>query len=534
MKRVLSSLLAIIVAFCSLSNVTVFADAKYDASLKAHQIIDEILQNNVDPSYHLDNYSFSKSQAKELKSVAKKAVNGCTTNYEKIRAVTKFVAESIYYDFDYIEGREESTFYNPYEVWKKKRTVCDGYAKLTKTLLNYNNIPCMYVLGDDHAYNIAYDSDNKRWIYLDSTWCSYNRYINGEYDGDYWDEWCFDINLDVLSQMSNHEIYYLDGIVVDDIQYCLSTFGVEKWTNYNEWFIRVVGFVGDKAAVKDATIASRIGGIPVRYIDDCAFSNCTKLASITIPKGVKSIGVEAFLGCTSLRSVTIPTSVKYIFWGAFVDCNKLADVYYAGSVSKWLKIEIDECNETLTNADIHFGVAEKPTTPKLKSISNKSSGVKISWNKVLGAETYKVYRKTKGGDWECLGSTSKTRYTDKKAKSGTKYYYSIRAKNEAGNSSRSKSLSIKYLAVPTLKTPTSTRKGVSLKWTKTRGAEGYIIYRKTGSGKYQKLKTEEGVSNLSYVDKSANKGKKYTYKIKAYCGKTYSAYSDTKTIKDKY
>ena len=67
-----------------------------------------------------------------------------------------------------------------------------------------------------------------------------------------------------------------------------------------------------------------------------------------------------------------------------------------------------------------------------------------------------------------------------------------------------------------MKTPSSSSKGIALKWTKTTGAEGYIIYRKTGTGSYTKLKPEKGVSNLAYRDKSAKKGKKYTYKVKAY------------------
>ena len=179
-------------------------------------------------------------------------------------------------------------------------------------------------------------------------------------------------------------------------------------------------------------------------------------------------------------------------------------------------------------------VPTKCSKPKLKSISNTSSGVKITWGKVSGADTYRVYRKTKNGSWKYLGSTSKTGYTDKTAKSGTKYYYAVRARNEAGNSSLSSSLSKYYLSDPTLKTPKSTKSGISLKWTKVTGAQGYIIYRKTGSGSYKKLKTEKGVSNLSYVDKSAKKGKKYTYKVKAYYSKTSSAYSNTKSITDKY
>ncbi len=93
---------------------------------------------------------------------------------------------------------------------------------------------------------------------------------------------------------------------------------------------------------------------------------------------------------------------------------------------------------------------------------------------------------------------------------------------------------IKCLADPTLKVPTSSRSGITLKWTKTTGASGYVIYRKAGNGSWKKLITEKGVSNLSYVDKTARKGTTYTYKVRAYYGSTYSAYSNTRQIKDKY
>ncbi len=204
-----------------------------------------------------------------------------------------------------------------------------------------------------------------------------------------------------------------------------------------------------------------------------------------------------------------------------------ATVYEVGSKHK----ECTECGEVLETATIKQLKCSKPT---LKTISNTSSGVKIAWGKVSGADTYRVYRKTKNGDWKYLGSTSKTYYTDKTAKSGTKYYYAIRARNEAGNSSISSSLSKYYLADPTLKTAKSTKTGVSLKWSKVTGASGYVVYRKTGDGSYKKLTTVKGNSKVTYVDKSAKKGKKYTYKVKAYYSKTYSAYSNTKTIKDKY
>ncbi len=172
--------------------------------------------------------------------------------------------------------------------------------------------------------------------------------------------------------------------------------------------------------------------------------------------------------------------------------------------------------------------------PPLKSIDNTEFGVLIKWDKVRGREEYNVYRKVKGGSYSKIGTTKNTYYTDKKAKSGKKYYYIVKAVKGSVSSASSSAKSIYHLADPTLKIPSSTKSGVKLTWTKVTGAEGYMVYRKTGSGSYTKIKTEKGVSNLSYTDASAKKGKKYTYKIKAYKNSTCSAYSNAKAITDKY
>ncbi len=188
------------------------------------------------------------------------------------------------------------------------------------------------------------------------------------------------------------------------------------------------------------------------------------------------------------------------------------------------------------DADYRFMVSEYLATPKLTKIANTTTGVKVTWGKVTGATSYVVYRKTGSGSWKRIADGIKnTYYTDKTAKSGTTYKYTVRAQKGSLLSGYVKNgISIKCLADPTLKVPTSSRSGITLKWTKTAGASGYVIYRKAGNGSWKKLVTEKGVSNLSYIDKSARKGTTYTYKIRAYYSKTYSAYSNTRQIKDKY
>ena len=82
-------------------------------------------------------------------------------------------------------------------------------------------------------------------------------------------------------------------------------------------------------------------------------------------------------------------------------------------------------------------------------------------------------------------------------------------------------------------------KTVTLTWKKISGADGYEIYRRTGSsGSYTKIKTVTGGSTLTYKNTGLSIGKKYYYKVRAYRildnGKTiYSSYSSIKSVKVK-
>lgn len=64
----------------------------------------------------------------------------------------------------------------------------------------------------------------------------------------------------------------------------------------------------------------------VKGIDNNAFSNCTKLTSVTIPNSVESIGSKAFYNCTGLGSLTIPKSVTSIGTDAFNGVNNVVNM----------------------------------------------------------------------------------------------------------------------------------------------------------------------------------------------------------------
>ena len=92
----------------------------------------------------------------------------------------------------------------------------------------------------------------------------------------------------------------------------------------------------------------------VTSIGEYTFYNCTSLTSVTIPDSVTSIGDSAFDGCVTLTSVTIPDSVTRIGGYAFSGCESLTNVYFTGTEEAWNGITIDDGNDALKNANIHY------------------------------------------------------------------------------------------------------------------------------------------------------------------------------------
>ena len=173
--------------------------------------------------------------------------------------------------------------------------------------------------------------------------------------------------------------------------------------------------------------------------------------------------------------------------------------------------------------------------PELKSIANAADGVKVTWGKVTGATKYAVYRRTAATDWKKIATVKGTSYVDKNVKSGTGYIYVVRASDGSTLSSYDgNGINIVFVGAPKLSSATSTKSGIVLKWSKVAKADGYIVYRKTSGGEYERIAKVKGNATVSYKDKSAKKGVKYTYVVKAYDGSTKSYKSNAKTLKDKY
>ncbi len=217
---------------------------------------------------------------------------------------------------------------------------------------------------------------------------------------------------------------------------------------------------------------------------------------------------------------------------SYIDSSAKADKKYYYAISA-----VDGKSESCATKSSLDKIRKSVTYSAELIVANTTdTDIKVSWNKVSGAKKYEVYRKA-GSEkkWKKLTTTSKTSYTDKKVKNGTTYKYMVKAINSKSKTvSSSESTTIRCISAPKLSSVKSAKSGITFKWKKVSGASGYYVYRKTGSGDYEKIATVKGGSKVSYRDKKAKKGKTYRYTVKAYYKSYSSAYRSGLKIKDKY
>ena len=92
----------------------------------------------------------------------------------------------------------------------------------------------------------------------------------------------------------------------------------------------------------------------VKTLGEGVFSGCAALKEVKIPGEVTVIPKNAFSGCTALESVSIPASVTAIKEAAFDRCTALKNVTFLGKDDEWSRVTIDGSNEALKDARKSF------------------------------------------------------------------------------------------------------------------------------------------------------------------------------------
>ena len=258
-----------------------------------------------------------------------------------------------------------------------------------------------------------------------------------------------------------------------------------------------------------------------------------KLSKVTVKTAVSSTGIK--ISWTSEKNASgyyiyrksgkgQYALLKKVTWAntlAFNDTKVTSGVIYTYKVQAYKGTVVGAGTEA---SRCFVGTAKAKT-------ANESTGIKLSWNKVGGARSYKIYKRIGTGKYTCIKTASSTTFTylDKAVKAGTIYTYAVKPYigRTAGTYVASKYVCLR----PVTAKVSAARNGVTVRWRKTAGATSYRVYRKMAGGKYALVKKIGGANALSWTDTNTAKGKTYYYYVRAFKGNYYSAASKAVNVK---
>ena len=102
--------------------------------------------------------------------------------------------------------------------------------------------------------------------------------------------------------------------------------------------------IGEKAFTDCSRLTSLTLPVGITSIGYDAFAYCSGLTSLTLPAGITSIDKYAFSGCSRLTSLTLPAGITSIGEFAFSYCSGLTSIYvYAEKVPRIGRYAFEGC-----------------------------------------------------------------------------------------------------------------------------------------------------------------------------------------------
>lgn len=158
----------------------------------------------------------------EIQRISDEICTGLKDDYDKLRAISRWVSANIYYDYPaYDRGVPDETLSLKYML-DKRSSVCGGYSNMTSALCAAQGIKCWNVHGSvltgGRSFAFSNDGEYHEWnfaeiggriIWVDSGWNSYC-YLrrNGVYDNGGIGYRYFDISGEYLAV--NHKASYAE------------------------------------------------------------------------------------------------------------------------------------------------------------------------------------------------------------------------------------------------------------------------------------------------------------------------------------
>ncbi len=187
-----------------------------------------------------------------------------------------------------------------------------------------------------------------------------------------------------------------------------------------------------------------------------------------------------------------------------------------------------------------YTIAPKATSKITAAQSTKA--IKLTWNKVTGADGYRVYQyNAKTKKWDSIKTTTSTSFKVEKLKAGTVYKFKIKAYKKDDGTIWGKATDT-FTTATKCKTPsitklTTTKGKAVFTWSDVSGESGYQVYYSTKKDSGFKRVATYKADVIKGSKSKLTVGKTYYFKVRAYTktasGTVYSDWSAVKSIKIK-
>ena len=508
------------------------------------------------------------------------------TTYQKVEAIYDWITEKVRYDYSHLNNNSYLLQFTAYAAVRNRTAVCQGYANLLYRLANDAGIDCRIITGGNHAWNIIQMNDGKYYC-MDATWDegknSYSYFLKGlpefsrthtpqtdSYNTPYWTSYVSkmsdtDYNAAFASAPANvtmrtaavsgkdivvtwqqaagaarYKVFrkdpvntgwkvvatvsglsYTDKNATAGVKYSYTVRGVNTDGALSPGFDRtgVSAMVPKAAAPANVTLGSAkavSGGIQVTWqaANGAAKYNVyRKDASNT-----RWVVIGTVTG-TSYTDKTVKAGVTYTYTvrGVSADGKTLSPGYNKTGVSATMPT-----------------VSAAPANVTLGSAKAVNGGIQVTWQKAANAAKYNVYRKDASNTvWRVIATVTGTSYTDKSAKAGVKYSYTVRGVAADGktlspgyNKTGVSATVPKAAAVPAeVKMGDATARGsyITVDWSRAANASAYRVYRRINNSTDWRI-VASSVNGTSYTDWNVEPGVRYSYTVRGIAadGKTLS------------
>lgn len=235
------------------------------------------------------------------------------------------------------------------------------------------------------------------------------------------------------------------------------------------------------------------------------------------------------------KSYIVPSSVLKLGDYAFAGNKNLAALIIPKHLSAMKATTLKNCSDVLT-----ITIAPDVVT-NVKTSAVSFDKIKITWDKVLNADGYRIYKYSDAeGEYKLINTVygdATTSYIDTFGIAlGNSYIYAVEAYKETdyglvtadSGYDEEGVVGASALNVPKISSISSpSYNKIKLTWNVIDGAEqGYVIYRTTSSSGtgWKKIGTTSNINTTTYTDSTVTCGTKYYYTVRAVRGTIMSSY----------